>query len=67
MCMSIKKENTHQLIRHSLTLFQREHSAVWQCRYKVGNKWVRATTKETKYELAVDKAKELLIKDSTGR
>jgi integrase len=59
--MSIKKENTHQLIHRSLTLFQREHSAVWQCRYKVDNKWVRATTKETKYELAIDKAKELLI------
>lgn len=59
--MTTKKESTHQLIHRSLTLFQREHSAVWQCRYKVGNKWVRATTKETKYELAVDKAKELLI------
>jgi len=33
--MSNKKESTHQLIHRNLTLYQREHSAVWQCRYKV--------------------------------
>lgn len=59
--MAIKKENTHQLIHRNLTLYQREHSQVWQCRYKVDNKWIRATTKETKLDLAVVKAKELLI------
>jgi integrase len=61
MCMSNKKESTHQLIHRNLTLYQREHSAVWQCRYKVDNKWIRATTKETQFELAVNKAKELLV------
>jgi integrase len=61
MCMAIKKESTHQLIYRNLTLYQREHSAVWQCRYKADNKWVRATTKETEYELAVIKAKDLLV------
>jgi len=59
--MTTKKETTHQLIHRNLTLYQREHSAVWQCRYKVANKWLRATTKETKFDLAVNKAKELLI------
>ena len=59
--MSNKKESTHQLIHRNLTLYQREHSAVWQCRYKVDNKWIRATTKETQFELAVNKAKELLV------
>ena len=54
MCMSNKKESTHQLIHRNLTLYQREHSAVWQCRYKVGNKWIRATTKETQFDLAVN-------------
>jgi hypothetical protein len=58
--MSNKKESTHQLIHRNLTLYQREHSAVWQCRYKVDNKWIRATTKETQFELAVNKAKELI-------
>ena len=59
--MTTKNESTHQLIHRNLTLYQREHSAVWQCRYKVDNKWIRATTKETKFDLAVTRAKELLI------
>ena len=59
--MAIKKESTHQLIYRNLTLYQREHSAVWQCRYKVDNKWIRATTKETQFDLAVNKAKELIV------
>lgn len=48
--MAIKKESTHQLIHRNLTLYQREHSAVWQCRYKVDNKWIRATAKETQFD-----------------
>ncbi|WP_159077626.1 hypothetical protein [Polynucleobacter rarus] len=59
--MTTKKETTHQLIHRNLTLYQREHSQVWQCRYKVANKWLRATTKEIKFDLAVTRAKELLI------
>ncbi len=35
--------------------YQREHSAVWQCRYKVDNKWIWATTKETQFDLAVNR------------
>lgn len=61
MCMAIKKESTHQLIHRNLTLYQRDHSAVWQCRYKVDSKWIRATTKETQLDLAINKAKELLV------
>ena len=56
MCMAIKKENTHQLIHRNLALYQREHSQVWQCPYKVDNKWIRATTKEIKLDRAVIKA-----------
>jgi hypothetical protein len=59
--MAIKKESTHQLIHRNLTFYQREHSAVWQCRYKVDNKWIRSTTKETQLDLAINKAKELLV------
>jgi protoheme ferro-lyase len=59
--MAIKKESTRQLIYRNLTLYQREHSAVWQCRYKVDNKWIRATTKETQLDLAVNKAKKILL------
>jgi hypothetical protein len=59
--MSIKKETTHQLIHRNLTLYQREHSAVWQCCYKIDNRWIRATAKKTKFDLVVVKAKELLV------
>jgi len=59
--MAIKKESTHQLIHRNLTLYQREHSTVWQYRYKVDNKWTRLITKETQFDLAVNKAKELLV------
>lgn len=59
--MSTKNQSTHQLIHRNLTLYQRERSQVWQCRYKIDNKWIRATTKETKYELAITKAKDLLV------
>ena len=58
--MATKKESTHQLIHRNLTLYQREHSAVWQCRYKVDNKWIRATTKETQLDLAVYRIEVLL-------
>jgi hypothetical protein len=61
MCVSNKKESTHQLIYRNLTFYQREHSQVWQCRYKLANKWLRTTTKETNFDLAITRAKELLI------
>lgn len=57
MCMAIKKESAHQLIHRNLTRYQSVHSAVWQSRYKVDNKWMRATTEETQFDLAVNKAK----------
>lgn len=43
MCMAIKKESTYQRIRRNLTLYQREYSALWQCRYKVDSKRIGAT------------------------
>jgi hypothetical protein len=60
MRMATKKESRHQLVHRNLTLYQREHSAVWQCHYKVDNKLIRATTKETQFDLAVNKAAELI-------
>ncbi len=42
-------------------LYKRERSGVWQCRYKVGEVWQRATTKERDFEKAKDRAKHLMI------
>ncbi len=61
MAMAEKKETTHVLMEHTLLVYRRERSDIWQCRYKVGGAWQRATTKEHDLDRAQAKAKELLI------
>jgi len=52
---------THVLMNRELVLYKSPRSLVWQCRYKVDHKWLRASTLEYKFDLACTKAKELLI------
>lgn len=59
--MSAKKETTHIISEGELVLYRRERSSIWQCRYKVGGVWQRASTKERKLKDAKDVAKELKI------
>ena len=59
--MSAKKETTHILSEGELVLYRRERSSIWQCRYKVGGVWQRASTKERKLKDAKEVAKELRI------
>ncbi len=54
-------ETTHILMNRELVLYKTSRSLAWQCRYKVDHKWFRASTREYKFDLAVHKAKELLI------
>ncbi len=54
-------ETTHILMNRELVLYKTSRSLAWQCRYKVDHKWLRASTREYKFDLAVHKAKELLI------
>lgn len=54
-------ETTHVLMNRELVLYKSPRSDVWQCRYKVNHKWLRASTREYKFDLACIKAKELLI------
>lgn len=54
-------ETTHILMHRELVLYKSPRSDVWQCRYKVDHKWLRASTREYKFDLACAKAKELLI------
>lgn len=42
-------------------MYRRERSSIWQCRYKVGGVWQRATTKERNLKDAKEFAKELKI------
>jgi len=59
--MAEKKDTTHVLIPHSLVVFQRPRSQIWQCRYQVDGKWQRESTKQ--YDLAEAKkvAHDLLV------
>ena len=59
--MSEKNDSTHILIPNALTLYQRERSGVWQCRYKVAGVWQRTSTKEHNLKKAKERAKEILI------
>lgn len=59
--MSAKKETTHIITEGELVLYRRERSSIWQCRYKVGGVWQRASTKVRKLQEAKEVAKELRI------
>ena len=59
--MPEKNTTTHVLMDKTLVVYRREHSSIWQCRYKVDGKWQRATTKESDLEKAKKKADELRI------
>lgn len=59
--MSAKNETTHIVSDGELVLYKRERSSIWQCRYKVGGVWQRASTKERNLKDAKEVAKELWI------
>jgi hypothetical protein len=54
-------ETTHVMMDNQLVLYRREHSAIWQCRFKVDGAWQRATTKKHKLNEAKAAARELMI------
>lgn len=59
--MTEKKETTHVLVPHSLVLFIRPRSSVWQCRYQVDGIWQRESTQERDLEKAKAVAHDLLV------
>ena len=63
----ILSPTTHVLMNRELVLYKSPRSSVWQCRYKVDHKWLRASTREYKFDLACTKAKELLIEAEIRR
>ena len=44
--MAQQLETTHTVIQNELVVYSRERSSIWQCRFKVGGVWQRASTKE---------------------
>ena len=59
--MPEKVDSTHTILERQLIVYRRRQSGAWQCRYKVGGQWQRATTKELDLKKAIAKAKRLLI------
>jgi len=45
----------------TLIVYQRERSAVWQCRYRVNRRWQRASTGEHELPKAIAKAHKMYI------
>ena len=59
--MPEKLDTTHVLMDNELVLYQREHSTIWQCRFKVDGTWQRATTKQRDFKKAKAAARKLWI------
>ena len=59
--MPEKLESTFQLLPKKLIVYKRAHSLAWQCRYKIGNRWFAASTKESDLNAAKERAQRLLI------
>lgn len=48
-------QNSVQILDGAVTLTKRKKSPAWQCRYRIGRKWIRITTHQTD----LDKAKKI--------
>jgi len=58
----LRKETTHTVIDREVVITTRKKSSIWQCVYKIGNKWQRTSTGERDVELAKEKAKQIFYK-----
>ena len=56
-----KKDTTHVMMEGELVVYQRERSTIWQCRYKVGNVWQRASTKQHDLKKAKAEARDIQL------
>ncbi len=59
--MPAKANTTHTVMENGLVVYRRERSSIWQCRFKVGGVWQRASTKQHKLKEAKEAARELMI------
>jgi len=65
--MAEKVATTHVLMDRQLVLYKRERSSIWQCRFKVGGTWQRATTKLQDFTEASAKALDLKVEAEIRR
>ena len=59
--MSEKNTTTHILIDRQLTIYKRERSAIWQCRFKCDGRWQRCSTNERLLKDAKARAHDILV------
>lgn len=54
--------NSVQILDGAITLKQRNHSSAWQAHYKIGNRWMRTTTKQTDLDKAKKTATDMYLR-----
>lgn len=54
--------NSVQILDGAITLKQRNHSSAWQAHYKIANRWMRTTTKQTDLEKAKKTATDMYLR-----
>lgn len=59
--MPAQVDTTHVLMHRELIVYRRARSSIWQCRFKVGSVWQKASTKERSLSKAKKSAKELMV------
>ena len=59
--MPEKLATTHAIIPNALVVYRRSRSSIWQCRFKVGDLWQRASTKQRELKKAIQTARELMV------
>ncbi len=59
--MPEKLETTYQILPRELIVYERPGTDVWQCRFKIDNKWIVKTTKERDIKKAIERAKRILF------
>lgn len=60
--MAQLSDSSIQILDGTVTLTKRNHSSAWQARYKIGNKWLRATTKQKELERAKKVAQDIYLR-----
>jgi hypothetical protein len=63
--MSLQKPATHTLIDRKLIVYQRERSAIWQCRFNVDGRWQRTSTGKRDLADAKARAHDILVEANT--
>ena len=54
--------NSIQILDGAVTLTKRDNSSAWQARFKIGNRWIRTTTKQKELARATKAAQDIYLR-----